>query len=61
VTDPKERRGHTGDSLSRGDQVFGTLNGEVGIVVDVEGCHIRVRIDSSGEVWSSNPRLWVRR
>jgi hypothetical protein len=61
VTERGDRRWIQGAPfLSNGDQVCGALNGERGIVVDIEGAHIRVRIDSNGQVWSSAARLWLK-
>lgn len=61
VKERRDRQLHRGEhTLSTGDQVYGALNGERGIVVDIEGAHIRVRIDSNGQVWSSAAPLWLK-
>jgi hypothetical protein len=54
-------REHSGGHLCNGDQVVGTLNGETGTIVQLEGDLIRVRIDSNGQVWSSVRSIWVKR
>lgn len=44
--------------LRYGDRVKGKLHAESGVVIQAEGALVCIRIDSTGQFWSSAASLW---